>query len=81
MGNIFRDRTALTGGAAGALDAIDGGVLGDGDKATVMTSTNVYFYHLNATSGATESSPDVISPDSNAGTKRWELLTQVDPTP
>jgi hypothetical protein len=64
---------ALIGGTSGALDSIDGDSLNDGDGAWVLTSDGAYRYRLNATSGAVESSPDVISPDSNAGDKRWEL--------
>lgn len=63
--------TALTGGGAGALDAQDGAGLGEGDIAIVMVSGTLYLYQLSASSGATESSPDVIAPDTNAGTKRW----------
>lgn len=66
--------SSLTGGGTGALDKIDGSDLADGDKAVVsITDTGMYCYNLNASSGETESSPNVISPDSNAGTKRWEL--------
>ena len=65
---------ALTGGATGALDAIDGTALADQDMAFVSVKGGfTYHYILNATSGAAESSPDVISPDANAGTKRWIL--------
>lgn len=79
MANNFYGGIALTGGAEGALDRIDGAILNDGDGAMVIDSSNdkVYFYTLNASSGAAESSPDTISPDSNAGNKRWILvLTQ-----
>ena len=65
--------TVLTGGAAGALDAIDGALLVDLDGAVVATDGTSYFYSLDATSAAGESSPDIISPDSNAGDKRWIL--------
>ncbi len=68
--------TALTGGGAGALDTQDGNVLIDGDIAIVMESGNIYFYELDADSGAAENSPNVITPDTNAGDKRW-LLTKV----
>ena len=74
----FYPATALTGGGSDALDAIDGAVLADGDAAFVVTSTACYIYSLNATSGAAESSPDVISPDANAGTKRWILVEVID---
>jgi hypothetical protein len=63
--------TALTGGTSGCLDAIDGAGLLDGDKAFVLTSTQFYFYTLDDDSAAVESPPDIISPDSNAGDKRW----------
>lgn len=66
--------TALTGGGTGALDAIDGSGLESGDVAFVTTSAALYSYRVDATSGAAESSPDVISPDDNAGTKRWLLV-------
>lgn len=69
---------ALTGGTSGALDEIDGDDLSDDDMAIVITSNSFYLYHLNASSGAAESSPDVISPDSNAGNKRWILVGQGD---
>ena len=65
--------TCLTGGTAGCLDAINGALLSDGDKAIVSTATLVYFYNLDADSAAGESSPAIISPDTNAGDKRWLL--------
>ena len=64
---------ALTGGAAGALDAKDGTNLTDGWFAVGFVSNVFYFYILDADSAAAESSPDVISPDTNAGNKRWIL--------
>lgn len=67
---------ALTGGGTGALDTIDGSILNDGDVAKVTDAVNnkKYEYTLVADSAAAESSPDVISPDSNAGNKRWVLV-------
>lgn len=66
--------TALTGGAVGAMDAIDGAVLEDGDVCIVASSAAVFYtYRLNATSAAAESSPAIISPDTNPGDKRWIL--------
>lgn len=62
---------ALTGGGTGALDAIDGNLLSDGDGAVVIAGSAAYFYSLDATSGAAESSPDIIAPDVNPGDKRW----------
>lgn len=62
---------ALTGGGATALDSVDGDALSDGDRAIVMAGGVFYAYLLDADSGAAESSPAVIAPDTNAGTKRW----------
>lgn len=69
---------ALTGGGDGALDAIDGSLLKDGDSAYVdIPATQIhYVYELDADSAAAESSPGVIAPDSNAGDKRWVLMAQ-----
>ena len=67
--------TSLTGGGTGALDAIDGASLYDGDVGIVVTSSGAYFYALDDDSGATESTPSVISPDTNAGNKRWILVS------
>jgi len=67
-------RTALTGGTTGCMDAIDGARLEEGYTCEVTLSTFVtYKYRLNATSGAAESSPEIITPDTNAGNKRWLL--------
>lgn len=63
--------TSLTGGSATALDSVDGNSLLDGDVAFVMAGNVFYAYLLDADSGAGESSPAIISPDTNAGTKRW----------
>lgn len=67
-------RTSLTGGTSGDLDSIDGAILSNGDGAIVILSGWAYFYHLNATSGEAESSPNTIKPDINANNKRWELI-------
>ena len=66
--------SSLTGGSAGALDSLDGAALVDGDFALVMASGLIYNYVLDEDSGLAESSPSVISPDSNAGAKRWIML-------
>lgn len=73
MANNFYGATSLTGGGTGALDAIDGTDLANLDAAFVVTLSYIYFYSLDVDSGASESSPDVISPDTNAGNKRWIL--------
>ncbi|MBW1777093.1 MAG: hypothetical protein JRJ54_05795 [Deltaproteobacteria bacterium] len=59
-------KTARTGGGADALDCF------------VFDGAESYFYQLDADSGASESDPDVISPDVNAGNKRW-ILQEVHP--
>lgn len=77
----FYGATLLIGGGAGALDnlvdvngdPIGGDGLDDGDGAVVITSSGSYVYFLDATSGLSESSPDVIAPDVTPGTKRWIL--------
>jgi hypothetical protein len=71
---IYYPAIALTGGTDDALDGYDGGDLNDKDVALVVTATAFYHYILDDDSGATESSPNVIKPDDNAGTKRWILV-------
>jgi len=71
--SAFYPASSLTGGGTGALDAIDGALLEDGDRAIVIATSQVYFYYLDADSGAAESSPGTIAPDTNAGDKRWIL--------
>jgi len=63
----------LTGGSATALDSIDGNSLLDNDRAFTLVGGILYVHELDATSGAAESSPAVIAPDTNPGTKRWLL--------
>lgn len=69
----FYGAIALTGGGTGALDKLDGDILADGDAALVVTAAGFYIYFLDADSGLAENLPYEISPDSNAGTKRWIL--------
>ena len=76
MARTIYQKTALTGGASSALDSIAGSTLLDGDFAFVMTSANAFYvYILDADSGAAESSPTVILPDSRAGDEAWILQT------
>ena len=79
MANKFFGATSLTGGGTGAMDAIDGSTLIDGDicDVTIASSDIMHRYTLSAASGAAESSPTIISPDANAGTKRWLLVKMV----
>lgn len=73
MPNYYRSFIALTGGGTGALDKYDGTALQDGDPAVGTYNGKLYAYILDEDSGAAESSPDVIAPDTNAGNKRWIL--------
>ena len=66
--------TCLTGGTEGCLDSINGKDLFDGYRAIVVTDSATYHYRLDVDSAAAESTPDVISPDLNAGDKRWLLV-------
>ena len=60
--------TSLTGGGEGALDAIYADDIGNGDPAFVFIQDDaLYHYVADSTSGAAESSPDVIAPDEEIG--------------
>lgn len=65
--------TALTGGGTGALDKIDGALLTDLDAAFVNIFGTSYLYTLDADASGVESSPSIINPDTNPGTKSWLL--------
>jgi hypothetical protein len=71
--------TSHVGGTDGTADSINGQNLFDGDKLIVVTTTNTYFYTLDVDSAVAEDSTSytVISPDSNAGDKRWVIETIV----
>lgn len=71
--------TSVLGGAEGSLDSVNGQNLFDGYKAIVVTTTNLYFYTLDEDSAAAEdaNSYTVVSPDLNAGDKRWVLETVI----
>ena len=75
MSNKVYGAIDYDGGTAGAMDALDGDLLSDGDMCIVIhdVANQCLMYTLNSTSGVTESAPAIISPDSNAGTKRWIL--------
>lgn len=78
MSYKIRGAVALTGGAAGAVDAVDGAVLADMDiMIVVVPGAGLYVYVLDADSGLTESSPNRIVPDTNPGTKVWLLQAMV----
>jgi len=63
----------LIGGVTDSLDSQDGDTLSNGDFAMVIKDNVYYPYVLDETSGETESSPDIIAPDTNPGDKRWKL--------
>jgi hypothetical protein len=70
------DVTALTGGASNALDSIDISnttTWPTGSSVAFSVSGELYVYRLTAT-GAAESSPDVIRPDSYGG-REWTLIS------
>ena len=76
--NIY-GATALTGGASGALDAIDaadtdgaGTPLADGDMAYVGVAGQFMYFYIVDSSGDAENSPETIKPDANAGSFRWK---------
>ena len=68
---------ALTGGTAGAVDKLPYANLIDGDRADVVTSTNLrYMYRFSSSSTVTEASPRIITPDDfGSGNGRWLLCT------
>ncbi len=74
---VFLSKTSLIGGGATALDSIDGAGLVDGDFAVVTMGGNFFLFKLDDDSGVAESYPWLISPDTNAGNKRWILQGQV----
>lgn len=85
VGASFRPYTALTGGGTGALDKTDGASLSDADVAVVVLEGDATYdnalliYALDATSSCggddTGVHPRFIQPDTNAGTKCWELTS------
>ena len=64
-------RNAKIGGASGAIDALDGFNLSDGDAALLIDQLPYQFYRLDATSGLTADGTTIIEPAVNAGLKRW----------
>lgn len=70
-------KTAIIGDTGDSLDGEDGAILNNKDFAFVMSSGEVSFYKLDATSGLTHNPPTIVSPSVNAGTKRW-ILQDVD---
>lgn len=79
----FRPHTLITGGGTGSIDKIDGDSLSDGDTAVGVLEDHATYgntlivYVLDATSSCggddTATPPKFFQPDTNAGTKCWEL--------
>lgn len=64
---------SLTG--ENSLKSYDGSILENGDAAIVFTQANTRIYNLVADSGALEDTHKIIAPQSNAGLKRWVLVS------
>jgi len=73
---IVWTKTALTGGGVGALDTLDGANYLDGDFAHVFYGNELFIYRLNGASTDSELSPYYIQPDTNPGTKMWEMVSR-----
>ena len=65
--------SSLTGGVDGALDSLNTTSIPDESHAKVDTGSIVYTYVFSSASSATESSPEIIAPDTGSG--RWLLST------
>jgi len=78
MARTFYTKTALLGGTSISLDGINGDLLIDGDICYTFLSVSgspfQYTHQLDDDLSGAESSPDIINPDTNAGTKSWRLL-------
>lgn len=70
--------TSLTGGGAGALDAVASGVsISEKDSAFVVMDNRAYLYHVTL-SGKAENSPKIIVPDDvGIGLTRFELSLEL----
>ena len=73
MATVAYHCNALTGGAANALDFIDGSTINNGDIAFTKVNGTFYFHEANTAGGASEDSPVVIVPDTNPGSINWEI--------
>jgi len=77
--------TSLIGGATGSLDSEYASDLNNGDPALTFVQGDAIYHHIaDSTSGAAESSPDVIKPDwesagvAYTGDLRW-ILHEIKP--
>ena len=76
--------TAVSGGAAGSMDAIDptntdgsATALVAGDRCDVEEDDMSSKYVARNSAGATESLPDVVIPDLSPGNFWWELIERI----
>jgi hypothetical protein len=78
--NKFYWANGLSGGGD-AIDGIDGAIITAGDGCFVVldsgTNTPKFYLYRAQASSAAEDSPNVITPDSNAGTMRWHLAGNI----
>jgi len=74
--NNFYPATGINSGQVGHLPVIDGTDLLDKDGAVVIDkdSMQATLYTLDEFSGETPNPPYILSPDTNAGDKRWKLV-------
>jgi hypothetical protein len=76
--------SSIVGGVSGSLDSIDptdtdgsATALVAGDICTVDQDDMLSWYIARDSSGATESEPDVIIPDTNPSNFWWELIERI----
>lgn len=71
---LFHAMGGLTGGCDSCLDNIPGSILADGNVAIAKDSNDLFYeYELDDDLSGTETTPAIINPDTNAGTKSWVL--------
>jgi len=73
----FYPAVGLLGGTTDDLDGIDGAILLDNYKSFTFDGDELFLHNLDAASGAGESSPGIIAPDNNPGSKRWILIDKL----
>jgi hypothetical protein len=73
MATVIFGFTSLNVADGNSLKEINGALVNQDDMALGSYDTRMCLYQLNATSGAAESIPTVVTPSANSGLKRWEL--------
>lgn len=67
---------SLTGGGAGAMDAIDGNSIAAGDSFILVSTTgHILSVYQVIEDSATDNGLSVVAPDTNPGTKRWHFVS------